>query len=234
MTPRLDQDMARYEGAKQAFAKRLVTALDNAGIPHRGRGAELQRRLQKHPQNRDEAPSLPAIRKWLEGDSLPEIKRIGLLADIAGVSVEWLLTGSESSQIPVPTEGVPVLTIAQAAAICSKGEKPTLDMSDDSIISPVKVGPRAFGVMMRGEAMVSQTGGRSYPEGTIVIIDPDMQPEPGQRVFARVNGQDYTIRELMDDAGLWLLRPFNPAYRMIELPERSDVLGVVRCAIHKE
>lgn len=232
MNQRHDNNMARYEADKLAFAKRLNLGLGEAGIPERGRAAELQRRLQSHPQNQD-TPSLTAIRKWLDGDSLPEVKRLGTLSDIIGKSVTWMLTGKDNPLEQAHGHELPILSYVQAGALCSNGDVPLPDQCDERIVSPVKVGPNAYALRVRGDSMVSMDGRRSYPEGTVIIVDPDVQHDHGRRVVARI-GDETTFKELVRDTGAWFLRPLNPQYRMIELGPDSAICGVVVCAIQIE
>ncbi|WP_126805364.1 LexA family protein [Aliidiomarina shirensis] len=42
------------------------------------------------------------------------------------------------------------------------------------------VGPRAFALRIRGSRMTRYTGGKSIPEGSIVIVDPDIPAENGK------------------------------------------------------
>jgi len=70
---------------KQEFSKRLHAACDFAGIVKgRGRRAELARMF---------GVSGESARKWLEGFSIPDTKRIPEIAKKLGVRGEWLLTG---------------------------------------------------------------------------------------------------------------------------------------------
>ena len=81
--------MARYEADKMAFSERLNAALDEMGWPVRGRIARLKRTLR-------EDLSEVSVGKWLKGEGLPEVKRLGELSRITGRSVQWLLAGSDA------------------------------------------------------------------------------------------------------------------------------------------
>jgi transcriptional regulator with XRE-family HTH domain len=73
------------DAEKQAFAKRLNQACDHAGIAEVGRRSRFASEF---------GVSRESVRKWLMGESIPETKRIGLLAKWLDVSGEWLLTGN--------------------------------------------------------------------------------------------------------------------------------------------
>ncbi len=223
-----NNDMARYEADKIAFAKRLNEALEAQGISERGRAGKLRSMLR-------DAPSIVAVRKWLSGENLPEVKRLGEISQIIGKSVQWMLTGEDgnveefSDQVGL----VPILSWVQAGAFCSNGDIPLPEEVDERIPSPVRVGGRAYAVRVKGDSMVSRDGGRSYPEGTVLIVDPDVHPDAGKRVVARI-GDETTFKELVRDAGQWYLKPLNPQYRMIPVTEEVIICGVVRCAVQEE
>ncbi len=229
---RNENQMARYEADKLAFAKRLNSVLDDMGWPDRGRIARLQRAM------RDKVSDI-AVRKWLLGDSLPEIKRVSDLSRITGKSVQWLLTGvdvGENNNIepsPFPVYQVPLISWVSAGMLCSNGDVPTADMAEEFIVSPVKVGSRAYALTVKGDSMTNTSGGKSYPNGSLVIVDPDEEPAPGRRVIARV-GNETTFKELVEDMGQWYLKPLNPIYPMIKVDETVTICGVVRCKVEKE
>ncbi len=227
---RTTEEMARYEADKEAFAKRFNLALDELGWPVRGRAAKLKKIL------RDEI-SLVAIRKWLVGDSIPEMKRLGEISKITGKTVQWLLTGSnigdENIEVhAAPVYMVPLISWVSAGMLCDTGDVPTLEMVEEYIPSPVKVGSRAYAAVVVGDSMTSPVG-RSYPDGTIVIVDPDVEPIPPCRVHARV-GSESTFKELVTDAGSWLLAPLNPRYPTRVVDESVVICGVIKASVTRE
>ncbi|MNZ02830.1 LexA repressor [compost metagenome] len=223
-----NNDMARYEADKIDFAKRLNDALEARGFSERGRAGKLRGMLR-------DAPSIVAVRKWLTGENLPEVKRLGEISQIIGKSVQWMLTGEDSNleEFSDQVGVVPVISWVQAGAFCSNGDIPLPEEVDERIPSPVRVGGRAYAVRVKGDSMVSRDGGRSYPEGTVLIVDPDVGPEAGKRVVARI-GDETTFKELVRDAGQWFLKPLNPQYNMIPVTEEVVICGVVRCAVQEE
>lgn len=68
------------------FARRLNEALDRMDFPAKGKGRQLA--LAKAL-----GVTQKGARKWLEGEGMPEISRISLLAKFANVPFEWLATG---------------------------------------------------------------------------------------------------------------------------------------------
>lgn len=91
-------------------------------------------------------------------------------------------------------------------------------------------GNNAFALRVVGDSMTNPTpGGRSFPEGTIIIVDPARGAGPGDFVVAKdVHTQQATFKQLTTDGGRWYLRPLNPAYPTIEIDDpHMRVIGRV-------
>lgn len=91
--------------ARLAFAERLVEiCTENKLRPH-GRQAALARMLKI---------TQPAVKKWFDGESIPDTEKIIELATWAGVCFEWLMTGRGPKRID---ELYPTKAIAHVAEI---------------------------------------------------------------------------------------------------------------------
>jgi transcriptional regulator with XRE-family HTH domain len=78
---------------KIAFSRRLNEALDATGFAEKGAGRQVALAAKyKVSQN--------AVRKWLEGESIPEVSRLMQLAVDFHVSFEWLATGRGGKPVP--------------------------------------------------------------------------------------------------------------------------------------
>lgn len=90
--------------------------------------------------------------------------------------------------------------------------------------------PRAFGLRLLDDSMVDLTGPRSYPIGAIIIVDPDREAKPGDRVAVRMPGalEDKMLFKQLDGVGgeLWL-RSLNPQSPAAELLGDAKIVGVV-------
>lgn len=223
--------MARYDGDKLDFSRRLHQVLDDMGWPQRGRIAMLKRSLREDLTEN-------SVRKWLRGEGLPEVKRLGELSRITGKSVQWLLTGTDAGAAnivpqPIPVYLVPLIAWVSAGEFKDCGDIPSLDDAEETTISPVRVGTRAYAVRVKGDSMLAPMGGKSYPDGTIIIVDPDLEPAPGKKVIARC-GHDMTFKQLVNDAGKWWLKPLNPQYTMIPVTEEVHICAVLVCSVMVE
>lgn len=62
----------------------------------------------------------------------------------------------------------------------------------------------------------------SFPDGTILLVDPNRRADPGDFVIAKdVQTQQATFKRLAYDGGRWYLRPLNPAFKTVEIDEPS-------------
>jgi len=77
---------------RQAFSDRLNQVLDDQGYPPKGSGR--QNRLAK-----DWGLSQKGVRKWLEGEGVPETTRLIEMAKRYQVSFEWLATGRSNREL---------------------------------------------------------------------------------------------------------------------------------------
>ncbi|MGD8109355.1 LexA family protein [Vibrio sp. TRT 17S01] len=218
--------------AKKTFADKLNEACTRNGIPFRGRAKYIQDRLSSKI-------SITAIRKWLVGDALPETKRIGELAVIVNASVEELLGDEVNESLEVRVNAaeygqvvpsllrfeVPILSWVQAGAFCSS-ESQIMPQDCDTILCPNRsASARTFALRVVGDSMTAPYG-KSYPEGTIIYVDPEKEPLPGKRVIARTD-QGHTFKELaINEFGEQYLKALNPHHQPI-FGEGIEICGVV-------
>lgn len=91
-------------------------------------------------------------------------------------------------------------------------------------------GDNAFALRVTGDSMTNPIpGDRSFPEGTIIIVDPGRSAGPGDFVIAKdVATQKATFKRLVSDGGRWFLKPLNPSYPTVEIDDPDiRVIGKV-------
>lgn len=67
-----------------------------------------------------------------------------------------------------------------------------------------------------------------FPAGTIIIVEPTIEPESGNYVIVRNGENEATFKQLVRDGSEWYLKPLNPRYPIRPLPKGAIVCGVVR------
>ncbi|ENB2050586.1 Cro/Cl family transcriptional regulator [Vibrio fluvialis] len=212
----------------KSFSDRLNKACDKANIPLRGRARYLQERL-------SDKISLVGVRKWLVGESIPDTKRLPEIADIVNSTVEELLGGKPSNVIsdliawesptPVRTREVPLISWVQAGEFCNS-ETQVLPLDCETIPCPNKdASSRTFALRVVGDSMTAPYG-RSYPEGTVIFVDPEKVAVPGQRIIA-ITHKGHTFKELAENEfGQQYLKALNPSHPPI-FEDDIGICGVV-------
>jgi SOS-response transcriptional repressor LexA len=82
-------------------------------------------------------------------------------------------------------------------------------------------GAESFALLVLGDSMAPE-----FVEGEVIVVEPDGLASDGSYVVAQVDGE-WTMRQLVADAGSWKLRALNPAYAETALIDLSQLRGVV-------
>lgn len=91
----------------------------------------------------------------------------------------------------------------------------------------------AFWLQVMGDAMTAPMG-VSVPQGMMILVDPDIEPEPGKMVIARTpDSTEATFRQLSEESGQLYLKPLNPTYPKVLFDKQCSIIGVVVQAITK-
>lgn len=227
---------------RAAFSARLHKALDAAGVRARGRGVDVHHQLRARGVDK----TTQAVSKWLNGEAMPEADTIVALSTWLEVRREWLeygiaperlasaaLTSSVVSEVSniltvSPNLGkVPLISWIQAGAWCEASNFESHDV-DNWISCPVAISRSGFALKVRGDSMTNPGIGRSYPDGCIIFVDPEVEANTGDRVVARVpRTNEVTFKVLVEDAGRQFLRPINPQYPIIDITEETHICGKI-------
>lgn len=90
------------------------------------------------------------------------------------------------------------------------------------IPTSVPIKAHTFALRVSGDSMEPE-----FREGMIIIIEPEMDPQPGDYVIAKNGGDETTFKQLTKDGADWYLKPLNPRYPIKPLGE-CRIIGVVR------
>lgn len=147
---------------------------------------------------------------WLDtGDGNP---RFDELSDPSNVSPGPRIRGS-----------VPLLSSVQAGAF-----KEVLDSDypggDGVVMIPttMPVNRYTFALRVQGDSMEPK-----FTEGMLLIVEPELDPQPGDYVIAKNGSEETTFKQLVKDGVDWFLKPLNPRYPIKPL-NGNTVIGVVR------
>lgn len=184
----------------------------------------------------------PSVSGWLSGKS-KFLRGENLLRAAAalGVSQYWLATGEgemKPSNANVKMSGVYIADMTKCMVpVISSIRAGTWGEINDHLgesaekfpVREANVGPNAFALRVEGDSMTSSESGLTFPEGTVLIVDPDRAAKAGDYVVAKdVDTQKATFKRLTTDGARWYLKPLNRDYRPIEIDDPAvRVIGVV-------
>tara|TARA_R110001599_G_scaffold26935_1_gene94894 strand:+ start:821 stop:1474 length:654 start_codon:yes stop_codon:yes gene_type:complete len=161
------------------------------------------------------------------------------LAKVINVSARWLLDGKgsqapdiesnlENAPLPTKTKKLPIISNVQAGnwseAIDFNDINDKVNWED----APESASDHAFWLRVVGDSMTAPMG-LSIVEGMLILVDPDVSPESGKLVVAKLDGTDEaTFKKLVIDAGMKFLKPLNPSYPSITINGNCRIIGVVK------
>lgn len=168
-----------------------------------------------------------AVQQWEKpGGTAPRRTNQPLVAKVLGISVAELVSGSSNvgQGLDVRAE-VPLVSEVEAGNYTvidnfkPKGRFETVPVS-------VEVKRHTYALRVHGDSMVSETGD-SFPEGSILVVEPEMEAISGDYVIVLNEANQTTFKQLVKDGGELLLKPLNTRYPIKPLG-KAQVIGVVR------
>lgn len=90
---------------------------------------------------------------------------------------------------------------------------------------PTVYSPRdhTYALRVSGDSMEPK-----FSNGDVVIVEPNEQPENGNYVIVRQNGDEATFKQLQMDGPHCFLKPLNPRYPIMEMQADAVICGVVK------
>lgn len=160
---------------------------------------------------------------WIDGNDVSEA-RFGDRFDRACGAVE-----SNLSPAPRASGRVPLISWVQAGSLAEAIDLYAPGEAEAWLPCPQGHGLHTFALRVQGDSMTNPyPGQRSYPEGTLIYVDPDAPADNGRRVVAKLTDTDeVTFKVYVEDAGRKYLKPLNPQYPTIELHNGFEIVGVV-------
>jgi SOS-response transcriptional repressor LexA len=122
---------------------------------------------------------------------------------------------------------VPLISWVKAGAASEAMDLHQPGVADEWVQTTVQVREHTYALRVEGESMLPD-----FPPGTILVVEPGMDPEAGDFVIARTPGGDATFKQLVRDGAEWYLKPLNERFPLKPMGN-SQVIGVVREAIRK-
>lgn len=203
----------------------------------------LERIQNRHGFNKSELAealgvSRPTPDNWVKGHtSNPEEKQIKTMSRLSGLDADWIRDGTGSGNTTEhqgSVQRVPIISWVQAGNWEDILDEFEPGAADDWAWTAEKVGQRTYALRIVGDSMLNPHGSPSLAEGTIIIVDPDVEPQNGSLVVAKQqNVNQATCKRFIVDGADIYLRPLNPDYKQIIVDEDCEIVGTVVASYFK-
>ncbi|HGN2081058.1 LexA family transcriptional regulator [Providencia stuartii] len=150
-----------------------------------------------------------------------------VISEALGISPAELMFGSQSVQVFKNYE-YPLFSKVQAGAFTGNSNTYTAKDAIAWIPTARRASDNAFWLEVEGHSMTAPQGGRpSFPEGMLILIDPEEPVDIGDFCIARLHGDEFTFKRLIRDSGTTFLEPLNPRFEMIPVNGNCSIVGKV-------
>ncbi|MDI9092547.1 MULTISPECIES: LexA family transcriptional regulator [Providencia] len=150
-----------------------------------------------------------------------------VISEALGVSPAELMFGDRSDQV-VSNYEYPLFSKVQAGAFTENSNAYTRSDAIAWIPTAKKASDNAFWLEVEGHSMTAPQGGRpSFPEGMLILVDPDQDVDFGDFCIARLHGDEFTFKRLIRESGQDYLEPLNPRFDLIPINGNCQIIGKV-------
>lgn len=164
-----------------------------------------------------------------KGDTRKPRNIIGI-AKALRCDADWLMNGgSFMPMIEVNSRRVPLISYVQAGALAEKNPIEAFDGSLEYILTDNDVSDFAFALRIEGDSMEPD-----FKAGDVIIVDPEVEPAPGEFVVAKNGGTQATFKKYRptytDPLGCqhFELVPLNDDYPVINSDHQPmTIIGVM-------
>jgi SOS-response transcriptional repressor LexA len=125
-----------------------------------------------------------------------------------------------------PGKDVPIISWVSAG---SWGDSPHIESHDqDTQFVTGRMPKNVFGLKVSGRSMEDNEVKYSFPDGSLILVNPDKEPQVNDFVIAVDEvTQEATFKQLVEDCGKKKLAPLNSQYQVIDITENVVIKGVV-------
>lgn len=172
----------------------------------------------------------PVIHRVLNGETdNPKVATLSPIANYFAISISQLI-GDEtlpknriSGTFNLSSYGWTTLPLLNWEKVVVGGDK-LIDINDvEKISTEINVSDKAYALRVKDTTMLPL-----FPEGTILIIDPEVKADNKDFVIVRMSGQKQAIfRQFLFDGDDIYLKPVNADFKMHLLDKKSKLLGVM-------
>lgn len=186
--------------------------------------------------------SVAQVSQWANGSPMPSGKarsissdsaryieaKLGLSSNFMDANHDSILEMVDNGSFIQKGEEVPLISWVRAGTWSEVEDHSNPGHADEWVMSQAKnISPHTFALRVEGDSMTAQSG-ISFPDGCVIIVDPERSPQSGDYVVAKdISTQKATFKKLTTDGSRWYLKPLNSAYPAIEIDDPAmRVIGV--------
>ena len=152
------------------------------------------------------------------------------LAKALKCDADWLMNGGAfMPMVEVNSRRVPLISYVQAGALAEKNPIEAFDGSLEYILTDLDVSQHTFALRIEGDSMEPD-----FKAGDVIIVDPEVEPTPGEFVVAKNGGTQATFKKYrptwVDPLGCqhFELVPLNDDYPVINSDHQPlTIIGVM-------
>ena len=134
---------------------------------------------------------------------------------------DWERAGNTAPG-PAVRGKVPLISSVTAGEMTDATDLHAPGVEEDWIDTTVPIHRHTYALRVSGDSMEPD-----FPEGCCIIVEPELDPHPGDFVIAKNGADSVNFKQLIRDGSDWYLKPLNPRYPLRPL-EGSHIIGVVR------
>ena len=170
------------------------------------------------------------IASYEKGTRNPSYADLKKIANALRIKPEFFILEDPQKLICSQIYKVPLLDNVSAGQWVDKFDKSEVSIDTKIIPTAKPVSEKAFALKVSGDSMTSPFPSiYNFPDGAIIIVEPEKRPENDAFVIVRDNLENsFIFKQLKIDAKKIYLVPLNPQYPTFEINEDiHKIIGVV-------
>ncbi|MFS1583384.1 MAG: LexA family protein [Candidatus Arsenophonus phytopathogenicus] len=175
-----------------------------------------------------------AVSHWMTGKREPSLQYIASILAYVGINNPTIISDGmisvDKADIVkgIPVFEYPLLTKEQTRALITEDMKFTEKNGIKWIPSTKKASDGAFWYKVEGHSMTAPQGGNpSFPEGILILVDPNESVKDGDFCVASIYIHEFTFKRLIHYSGMLYLEPLNPKFENIPCNGNCKIIGKV-------
>ncbi|WP_154946119.1 LexA family protein [Klebsiella grimontii] len=146
---------------------------------------------------------------------------------VLGVSPSLILFGEDNGPVYKKYD-YPVFSHVQAGMFSTEVRSFTKKDAEQWLSTTKRASDNSFWLEVDGHSMTAPAGSKpSFPEGMLILVDPEHPVDPGDFCIARLGGDEFTFKKMIREGGTSYLQPLNPQFPLIPCNEHCKIVGKV-------